>query len=63
MWRMLEQLNITYKKTLHPSEKETDRVQLLRSEFGEQIRDIPLKDLIFLDESGVNLAFIRQYLA
>ncbi len=30
-------------------------------EFWEKIRDIPVKDLIFLDEAGVNLALVRLY--
>ena len=37
------------------------RVQKKRVEFWEQIRDIPVEDLIFIDESGVNLALIRLY--
>lgn len=27
----------------------------------DKIRDIPVKDLVFLDEAGVNLALIRLY--
>ena len=29
--------------------------------FWEKIRDIPVKNLVFLDEAGVNLALIRLY--
>ena len=46
---------------MHPNEKETERVQKLRVEFWEKIRDIPVKDLVFLDEVGVNLALMRLY--
>lgn len=46
---------------MHPNEKETERVQKLRVEFWEKIRGIPVKDLVFLDEAGVNLALIRLY--
>ena len=46
---------------MHPNEKETERVQKLRVEFWEKIRDIPVKDLVFLDEAGVNLALMRLY--
>ena len=46
---------------MHPDEKETERVQKLRVDFWDKIRDIPAKDLVFLDEAGVNLALIRLY--
>ncbi len=60
--RMIKLLNITVKKkTLFPSAKGTDRVQILRCEFWETIKNISLKDLIFIDESGVNLAMVRLY--
>jgi len=60
--RMIKLLNITFKKkTLFPSGKGTDRVQLLRCEFWKKIRKINFKDLIFIDESGVNLAMVRLY--
>jgi len=36
-------------------------VQQLRLDFWEKIRNIPIKDLVFLDEAGVNLALIRLY--
>ena len=49
------------KKTLYATEKGSERVQKKRVEFWEQIRDISGKDLIFIDESGVNLAMVRMY--
>ena len=58
MGRMTQRLKLTVKKkTLHPNEKETERVQKLRVDFWEKIRDVPVKDLIFLDEAGVNARF------
>ena len=36
-------------------------MQQLRLDFWEKIRNIPIKDLVFLDEAGVNLALIRLY--
>lgn len=33
----------------------------MRVDFWSKIRDVPVKDLIFLDEAGVNLALIRLY--
>jgi len=58
--RMSQKINFTWKKkTLHPSEKETERVQILRVEFWDKIRSVPVEDLVFIDESGFNLAFVR----
>jgi transposase len=45
---------------LHASEKETERVQLLRIQFWLQIQGIPAQKLIFLDEAGANLSLIRH---
>ncbi len=57
MGRMTQRLKLTVKKKLYTKhEKETERVQKLRVDFWEKIRDVPVKDLIFLDEAGVNLA-------
>lgn len=36
-------------------------MQKLRAEFWEEIRSIDVKDLIFIDESGVNIAMVRVY--
>jgi transposase len=46
---------------LHPTEKESDRVQQQRVEFWQLVQGILAKDLIFLDESGVNLALTRLF--
>jgi transposase len=46
---------------LHASQAETDRVQLLRQEYWEAIRDIRAEDLVFIDETGVNLMMVRLY--
>jgi transposase len=35
-------------------------VQLARFEYWKLLKDIPVEDLVFLDESGVNLGFIRK---
>jgi hypothetical protein len=62
MGRMTQRLNSAgQKKTLFPSEKGSERVQQLRYEFWQQIRDINVSDLIFIDEAGVNLAMVRLY--
>ncbi|MCT7981665.1 IS630 family transposase [Laspinema olomoucense] len=58
--RVIKKLGYTFKKkTLHAEEKFTERVQKKRVEFWEKIRDIPYEDLIFIDESGVDLALIK----
>lgn len=49
------------KKTLFPSAKGSDRVQNLRYEFWQQLRKLNVKNLIFFDKSGVNLAMVRLY--
>lgn len=46
---------------MHASEKETERVQLLRVKFWLQIQAIPAVNLIFIDESGVNISLIRKF--
>ena len=61
MGRMAKLLNMTLKKTLFPSAKGTDRVQGRRYEFWQKVREVCFKDLIFIDESGVNLAMVRLY--
>ena len=47
------------KNTLFPSAKGSDRVQNLRYEFWQQIRKLNLNNLIFIDESEINLAKVR----
>lgn len=49
------------KKILHAAEKESERVLKKRVEYWEQLRDIKVEDLVFIDESGVNLAMVRLY--
>lgn len=62
MGRVLQQLKLTRKKkTLHATEKDTPRVQQARLDYWERIRDIDPEDLVFIDESGINLAMIRLY--
>lgn len=49
-------LNLKVKKNLYPTKKGSDSVQLARFEYWKLLRGIPVEDLIFLDESGVNLS-------
>lgn len=49
------------KKTLHANEAETERVQNLRREYWNTIGKVKISDLVFIDETGVNLAMTRHY--
>ncbi len=46
---------------MHADEKDTERVQSLRVDFWLKIKGVLTENLIFLDESGVNLSLIRQF--
>ena len=59
MFRMLKKLNLTLKKTLHPDEKETEQVQAKRVEFWQLVRGFLAQDLIFINESGIDLDLTR----
>lgn len=62
MCRVMQRLNLTSKKkALHPSEKASERVQGLRGEYWDEVRDVRVEDLVFIDESGVNLGLIRLF--
>jgi transposase len=50
------------KKSLHASERDTERVAKLRADYKQEISQIlDVERLLFLDESGVNLAMTRLY--
>jgi transposase len=62
MCRLLQKLKLTRKKkTLHASEAGSERVQNLRREYWTTIGEVKLSDLVFIDETGVNLAMTRRY--
>jgi transposase len=62
MCRLLQRLELTRKKkTLHASEARTERVQKLRAQYWTAIGEVKLSDLVFLDETGINLAMTRGY--
>ncbi|MBW4457377.1 MAG: hypothetical protein KME55_34600 [Nostoc indistinguendum CM1-VF10] len=46
---------------MHASEKYTERVQKLRVEYWTTIGEVNLKDLVFIDEAGVNIAMTRLF--
>jgi transposase len=62
MGRIVQKLQLTRKKkSLHATEARSSRVQKLRVEYWTTIGEVKLADLIFIDESGVNLAMTRRY--
>jgi transposase len=62
MCRLLQKLELNRKKkTIHANEAETERVQNLRREYWKTIGEVKLSDLVFIDETGVNLAMTRRY--
>ncbi|WP_085961803.1 IS630 family transposase [Crocosphaera chwakensis] len=62
MGRISQRLNYSVsKKTLYAPEKDNEKVHQKRVKFWETIRDVKTNNLIFIDESGVNLAMLRLY--
>jgi len=55
----LKQMKITLKETSHSDVKSSERVQTARAEFWWQVETFLAKDLIFFDDSDVNLAMPR----
>ncbi len=49
------------KKTLRSSQRASDRVQKLRSDYWEQVKHIEPENLVFLDEMGVLLGLTRSH--
>jgi hypothetical protein len=48
------------KKTWYSSQAGTERVQKLRVEYWEKIRNIEVQNLVFLDETGMMLGLARS---
>ena len=53
--------NLPEKKTLRATERDSERVQQLRVEYWHEIGAVNLEDLVFVDETGSNLAMTRRY--
>jgi len=49
------------KKSLHATERDSERVQQARTNYREMIGSFEVSRLKFVDESGVNLAMTRRY--
>jgi len=62
MCRELQKQKLTRKKkSIRSSQAATERVQKLRAEYWEKIKDIEVKNLIFLDEMGLLLGLTRSH--
>jgi transposase len=46
---------------MYAAEKTSEKVQQQRVDYWQKIKDVRSEDLIFVDESGVNLAMLRLY--
>jgi transposase len=51
----------TQKKSLHASERDTQRIQQARQDYRQHIAALDLRRLKFVDESSVNLAMTRLF--
>src|SRR4028118_1104679 len=61
MCRELKRVGLTKKKTLLSSQGATDRVQKLRGEYWEKVKNIAPENWVFLDEMAVSLGLSRKY--
>jgi transposase len=61
MGRALQRLNLTRKKTLHASERDSPRVQQERRRFSRSVKKLSPRKFIFIDEFGTNLGMTRRY--
>ena len=61
MCRTLQKLQLHRKKTWDSRQAATERVQKLRVEYGEKIKDIEPENLVLLDETGIILGLTRTH--
>lgn len=59
--RFLQKLNVTRKKTFQTTQASTERVQNLRFDYWKLVRYLRPEDLIFIDETVINLGLVRNY--
>lgn len=46
---------------MHATERESERVQQLRVQYWHEIGQVKQEDLVFVDETGSNLAMTQRY--
>ena len=62
MCRFLRKNHLTRKrKTTRSPQAELEKVQLQRVEYRQQIASFDFKDLVFLDETGIQLGITQKY--
>ncbi|MFH7031039.1 MAG: IS630 family transposase [Heteroscytonema crispum UTEX LB 1556] len=61
MHRAVEKLGLRVKKSLYASEQDTPRVQELRHDYRRSLDRIDVRNLIFVDEAGLNLSMSRLF--
>lgn len=61
MCRALKKQNLTLKKQGKCSQARTERVQNLRSEYWQQVKQIDPENLVFIDETGILLGLTRTH--
>ncbi len=61
MARVVKQLGLRLKKSIHATERDTETNRLRREAFVAQLRQVAPEDLIYLDESGVSTQMTRVY--
>jgi transposase len=49
------------KKDVHASERDTEAVQQAREQFRINIASVPIENIHFIDETGINIAMARLY--
>jgi transposase len=59
--RTLTKLKITRKKSLKASEVYSEAKQQQRRDYWQRVGDIAAENLVFIDETGVNLAMVLAY--
>ncbi len=61
VWCITKTRTNTKKKTLRSSQGQTERVQKLRIEYWEKVKNIDPEDLVFIDGMGVLLGLTRTH--
>ena len=61
MDRALHRLNMTRKKVLHATERDTPKCVEARRAFAAEIAKIPSESMVFVDEFGTNLGMTRSH--
>ena len=59
--RDLRRLGLTRKKTFHATERDSERVKQARRAHRLRFSSVDREQLVFIDESGSNLAMAREY--